>query len=45
MACQKNQESRVTNAGTTTSYFKLQKGACQGDPIFNKFVILKIKIN
>ena len=28
-----NQESCVINSGSTTSYFKLEIGACQGDPI------------
>ena len=29
----KNQQSCVINAGTATPYFKLAKGACQGEPI------------
>ena len=29
----KNQESCVINSGTTTKYFKLNRGAHQGDPI------------
>ena len=29
----KNQESCVINGGTTTKYFKLNRGARQGDPI------------
>ena len=32
----KNQESCVINAGTTTAYFKLQKGVRQGDPFLFK---------
>ena len=28
-----SQESCIINAGTTTSYSNLEKGACQGDPV------------
>ena len=36
----KNQESCVINGGTTTKYFKLNRGACQGDPISAYLFIL-----
>ena len=35
-----NQESCIVNGGTTTSYFKLKKGARQGDPISAYLFIL-----
>ena len=28
-----NQESCISNGGIITKYFKLERGACQGDPI------------
>ena len=35
-----NQESCIVNGGTTTNYFKLKKGARQGDPISAYLLIL-----
>ena len=35
-----NQESCIVNGGTTTNYFKLKKGARQGDPISAYLFIL-----
>ena len=40
----KNQESCVINGGTTTKYFKLNRGACQGDPISAYLFILAFEI-
>ena len=40
----KNQESCVINSGTTTKYFKLNRGACQGDPISAYLFILAFEI-
>ena len=39
----KNQELSVINAATTTAYFKLQKGACQVDPISAYLFILTLE--
>ena len=41
----RNQESCVINGGTTTNYFKLERGARQGDPILSKILFLTIKNN
>ena len=38
------QESRIINGGNTTKYFKLQKGARQGDPISIYILILCLEI-
>ena len=35
-----NQESCVINGGHTTKYFKLKRGARQGDPISAIFLLL-----
>ena len=39
-----NQESCVSNGGKTTKYFKLNRGACQGDPISAYLFILALEI-
>ena len=39
----KNQESCVINGGTTTKYFKLNRGAGQGDPISAYLFIWRLK--
>ena len=39
-----NQESCVVNGGSTTSYFKLEKGACQGDPISAYLFIIALEM-
>ena len=38
-----NQESCVINCGSTTSYFKLEKGARQGDPISAYLFIIALE--
>ena len=40
----RNQESCIINGGTTTKYFKLEKGARQGDPIPAYLFILVLEI-
>ena len=40
----RNQESCIINGGTTTKYFKLQKGARQRDPISAYLFILVLEI-
>ena len=40
----KNQESCVLNGGTTTCYFKLERGNWQGDPISEYLFILILEI-
>ena len=40
----KNQESCVINGGTTTKYFKLNRGACQGSSISAYLFILAFVI-
>ena len=39
-----NQESCVIDGGSTASYFKLEKGACQGDPISAYLFIIALEI-
>ena len=39
-----DQESCVINSGHTTKYFKLERGACQGDPISAYLFILVLEI-
>ena len=39
----KNQESCVINGGTTTKYFKLERGARQGDPIAAYLFIIALE--
>ena len=39
-----NQESCVINGGTTTSYFKLERGARQGDPIAAYLFIIALEM-
>ena len=39
-----NQESYIVNGGTTTNYFKPEKGARQGDPIFAYLFIIVLEI-
>ena len=39
-----NQESYIVNGGTTTNYFKLEKDARQGDPIFAYLFIIVLEI-
>ena len=40
----KNQESCVINGGTTPKYFKLNRGACQGDTISGYLFFLALEI-
>jgi hypothetical protein len=40
----KNQESCVINAGTTTKYFNLERGARQGDPIAAYLFIIALEM-
>ena len=40
----RNQESCVLNGGTTTKYFLLGSGACQGDPISAYLFVLALEI-
>ena len=40
----KNQESCIINGGKTTKYFKLERGAWQGDPISAYLFILVLEI-
>ena len=40
----KNQESCVLNGGTTTKYFLLGRGSCQGDPISAYLFVLALEI-
>ena len=39
-----SQESCIVNAGTTTSYFNLEKGAGQGDPVSAYLFILCLEV-
>ena len=39
-----NQESCVINGGSTTKYFKLEKGARQGDPISAYLFIIALEV-
>ena len=39
-----NQEACIVNGGSTTNYFKLEKGTRQGDPISAYFFILVLEI-
>ena len=40
----RNQESCVLNGGTTTKYFLLGRGSCQGDPISAYLFVLALEI-
>ena len=39
-----SQESYIINAGITTSYFNLEKGACQGGPVSAYLFILCLEV-
>ena len=40
----RNQESCIINGGTTTNYFKLERGTRQGNPILGYLFILVLEI-
>ena len=39
-----SQESCIIKAGTATSYFNFEKGACQGDPVAAYLLILCLEV-
>ena len=41
----RNQESCIINGGTTTKYFKLEKGTIQRDPISAYLIILVLEVH